>query len=76
MKLIKVGMGLGLFRVLVIQDPGEITADHEQRRQRLAGSAKCAHAAINGLLSRSLVSSFWTFVSSFHAAWLSRARVM
>ncbi len=43
MQLIKVGLRLWLVRVLVVQDPGEIAANHEQRRQRLARSAQLRH---------------------------------
>jgi hypothetical protein len=32
MKLVKVSLRLGLIRVLVVQDPCEIAADHEERR--------------------------------------------
>jgi len=32
MKLIEISLRLGFIRVLVIQDPGEIAADREQRR--------------------------------------------
>jgi hypothetical protein len=32
MKLIQVSLRLGFFRILIVQDLGEITADHEQRR--------------------------------------------
>jgi HIRAN domain-containing protein len=38
MKLVEVGLRLGFVRVLVVQDPGQIAADHEQRRQRLAAA--------------------------------------
>ncbi len=40
MELIEVCLRLGFVRILVVQDPGEIAADHEQRRQRLARSAE------------------------------------
>ena len=32
MKLIKVSLPLWFFRILVVQDLGEIAADHKQRR--------------------------------------------
>ena len=47
MKLVEVSLRLGLVRVLVVQDPGEIAADHEQRRQRFAGSAESPFALID-----------------------------
>jgi hypothetical protein len=49
-KLIKVGLRLRFFRVLVVYDLGEIAADHEQRRERLARCAEDTLAVVDCLL--------------------------
>jgi hypothetical protein len=48
-KLIKVGLRLRFFRVLVVYDLGEIAADHEQRRERLARCAEDTLAVVDCL---------------------------
>jgi hypothetical protein len=53
-ELVEVGLRLGFVRVLVVQDPGEIAADHEQGRQRLARGAEGALAVMDGLLKVAL----------------------
>ena len=56
MKLIEVSLRFGFSRVLVVQDPGEIAADHEQRWQRLARSAQRVRSMVDCLLKVTLAS--------------------
>lgn len=58
MKLIKVSLRLGFIRVLVVQNPGEIAADHEQRRQGLARGDEGALAVMDCLLKVALASCY------------------
>ena len=50
MKLIQVSLRLRFFRILVVQNLGEITADHEQRWQGLTRSAESMRAMVDCLL--------------------------
>ena len=54
MKLIKVGLRVGLFRVLIDQNSGEIAADHEQRGWRLPWRAKGCGAMVDCLVETPL----------------------
>ena len=54
MELVEVSLRLGFPRVLVVENLGEIAADHEQRGQRLAGSAEGALAVMDGLFKFTL----------------------
>ena len=58
MKLVKVRLRLGFVRVLVVRNPGEIAADHEQRRQRLARGAEGTFAVVDCLLKVALAGCY------------------